>query len=353
MNSRPTIGRSSRIAIALLACALLPAALTRCGAAVNGEYGTETGNPPVIQKAKLRLVVNGDELRLVGEPGALPPNASVRVTNQRTSVVIEATAGSDGSLELAVDGERTDSFELVVVTAGGEASVTVSATDLPLDLSTLSCAGLRDAKDNVVAAAFAEADQSCATDLDCTADYWGTFCYNPCKPFVASRDAFVAASFEAEGRVAPLCTQELQSNCPAAPAPICAPLPPVLCEDNRCVVRERVELDCAERGRDAVRERQAIVDRAYRVCQVDADCALANDSNECMPACGFSAAIAASASDIIAESLQGLDDFLCRQLTSAGCSGSVSPPCTQPAGTTTPICVQGQCETLFEPSEQD
>lgn len=323
-----------------------------CGGSTNeGDGpGTETGNPPVIQKAKLRLVVRGHDLRLIGEPGALPAGASLRVTNQRSGVVLETTVASDGSLDVLVEGERTDTFELVAQTPGGETSVSLNATDLPLDLSALSCDGLSTAKDNTVAAAFAEADQTCVTDTDCTSEIWENFCYSRCTPQVASRGGFAAASLEAERRVTPLCEQQQRRGCPGEPVPFCAAAPAVLCEDNRCVAHELEQLDCVERGREAVRERQAIVDRAYRECQVDADCALAGGSNLCLPLCGFSAAVAASASEIIDAELRGLDDSLCAQLEAESCSGAF-PPCTEPSGTTRPICVQGQCATSFEPSE--
>ncbi|MET0411013.1 MAG: hypothetical protein ABW217_06940 [Polyangiaceae bacterium] len=352
MNLKSTIRRSSRAAIVLLVCAVLPAALTRCGAAVDGEYGTETGNPPVIQRAKLRLVVNGDELRLIGDPGALPPSASVRVTNQRTGVVLDTTAEDDGSLDVSVDGERTDTFELAVVTTGGEASVTLSATELPLDSSTLSCDGLRDAKDDAVAEVFAEADQTCATDRDCRSEVWETFCYSRCAEVVASRDGFDAADRAAEDRVNALCEQEQRSGCTVPPPALCGSTSAALCDDNRCVIHERAELDCRQRGRVALAQRELIVERADRECQVDADCSLIAGDGLCLPVCNFVRSVSVSASSSVQAEVDQLESSACIELD--GCSDSDTfANCSEPSGTTRPACVQGQCTTSFEPSQED
>jgi hypothetical protein len=334
----------------LLLCALLPPALIRCGAAVD-DYGTETGNPPVIQKSKLRLEETPDGLRLIGEPRAVPSGASVRVTNLRSGASLETSAGADGSLDVALDGERSDDYELIVTTAGGEARTTLSAAALPDDLSTLSCDGLNVALENTVWSSFASVDRACTQDTDCVSEGWGNECFSRCTGVIASRAGSAAASLEASERIQPLCDQRARARCPALPEPSCAPLPPVLCQQGQCVAQAETQLSCEDSSREAYRRRDDVLRRASHECTVADECAIVTPRLSCVADCYFGAAIAMSAVLGIDPEIEAIEQQVCVSAAEQrGCEPPRPLPC-EPPGDPRVDCVQGTCTLSFPPFE--
>lgn len=344
--------------MAMLLCALAPAALTRCGGSAddpNGNQllGTETGNPPVIKKAELHLEVAPGGMRLLGNPGAITARAEVRVTNQRTGESATTTAAADGSVEVTFAGDSSDVYEVTVTTASGTTSVTLTAADLPSDLSTLSCEALGNSLAPVIAATYAEADHSCAVDADCAERYWGEGCYNRCGSEILTASAVDATSALAEQRIAGLCGEIEARGC-RNDAPPCAPSPERLlrCEQGQCVGRQLGELTCTELSNEASTRRQAAAEGASRSCDVDADCALLQHDLSCLDDCGgFFAPIASSAHDAAKIDIERADEALCGEFERDACQVLALPCDPGSPGTRTPICVQGQCEVRFEPLE--
>ena len=90
---------------------LLAAALAACTNVHGPKEGTQTGNPPVLDRGRVTLEVSADEVHITGKPGAAAPGgATIEITNLTTGKVIEGTAAADGSFDVRVDGSLDDAF---------------------------------------------------------------------------------------------------------------------------------------------------------------------------------------------------------------------------------------------------
>jgi hypothetical protein len=98
--------------------ALGPAAALSCGG-VAGEVGTETGNPPVLDKLRLRLEVRDSGVTVIGEAGAVSPGgARVTVRNLTSGEARTVTAAADGSFSARLRGGLEDGYEVTVSSRG-------------------------------------------------------------------------------------------------------------------------------------------------------------------------------------------------------------------------------------------
>jgi hypothetical protein len=338
----------------LLLAALAPLTLARCGGSANdgGGLGTETGNPPVIKKEALHLEVAPGGMRLIGAPGAVTPGAEVRITNQRTGASAATNAAANGAVELAISGEASDVYEVTVSRGGQQATVTLTAADLPTDLSTLSCEALGNALGPVIAKTYAEADHSCAVDADCAERYWGEGCYNRCGSEILAASAVEATSALAEQRITGLCGEIEARGC-RNDAPSCPPPSPhvLRCEQGQCVGREFDELSCEELSQEASRQRQAAAVAAPRSCAGDDDCALSRNDLSCIDNCGgFSAPVANDARDALESTIAQVEQNLCGQFERDACVVLLLP-CVPAAGEPSARCEQGQCTVVYLESE--
>ncbi|MEY2937091.1 MAG: hypothetical protein RL033_7840, partial [Pseudomonadota bacterium] len=174
----------ARLSTCSLLLGLCPALLGHCGGATNDrEPGTETGNPPVVDGQKLRLVTNAAGAELIGQPGAVPGGAEVRLDNRSTGESAETTASADGSFRVLVPGAALDTYEVTVTYRGG--TVTVPVTAAPEDLQNRvasaepppSCEQLESSLQERLDLAFTPATRGCTTDSECVIRGWDSDCY--------------------------------------------------------------------------------------------------------------------------------------------------------------------------------
>src|SRR5689334_17295102 len=74
---------------------------------------TETGNPPVIDVTKIALVVQIDEVHVVGKNGAVSPGGSaLEVETLSSGDVAHGKSDSKGAFDIRVDGTIEDTYRL-------------------------------------------------------------------------------------------------------------------------------------------------------------------------------------------------------------------------------------------------
>jgi hypothetical protein len=338
----------------LLLCALAPAALTRCGGSANdgGGLGTETGNPPLIEKAELHLAVTPEGIRLIGNPGAVTAGATVSVTNQRTGETASVAAASDGSVDMLVVGTASDTYRVTVVSGGRSATITITVADTPRDLATVSCATLLDTINQVASETFDSVDVSCSTNSDCVAlDSNAGNCLPTCPYSVPAsaqgRDAAVADSSQ---RTAGACGEIERRDCPF-PIPSCEPQAPwaPVCEQGQCVSRALEQLSCSELSDEATRRREQASAAAARNCDVDTDCVLVESRLSCVASCGLTESVSVTddGSAVIGPQLEQLEQVVCGQYEQAACDPPGQLPCEPMAGEPTATCEQGSCTVRY------
>jgi hypothetical protein len=342
-----SLGVRAPLILALLS-ALAPLTLPSCGGNANdggGGLGTETGNPPVIEKAKLHLEVMPDGVHLIGTAGAVTPGVEVRVTNQRTGENAVATAAADGSVDVLVPGAAADTYEVTVARGGRETSITLTSADLPSDLSTVSCDALRAGGFGILDPIYASADKACTDDSDCVT---GAFGSGTCIPFscggwiasVAGRDAAIAAGSQA---LMAMCGEFEARDC-ENPVVDCAPPPPrrLVCEQGQCLARE---LSCGDLSDEANGQRQQAIAAAARNCDINADCVLVRPRLSCVSDCGYGepASIASTASAALDAQIQQTEQVACEQFEQELCAPPGLLDCEAVAEVEA-VCLQGLCE---------
>jgi hypothetical protein len=337
---------------AFVPCVLLSVApmLLQCGGSAG--IGTETGNPPGIARQKLYLEVTAGGLRVVGGAGVItPPGSSVRVTNLRTGVSVEARAGDDGSLDAVVAGEIGDEVQVTVTSGGVELNESVSFAEIARrpDLSEVSCQGLESTLNGALNDVFESADTACASDLDCTYVGWGAgaSCYYQCGQTLLSTTG--AAEVQATGvpLTAPVC-DALQAC--DRPAPSSCPFPVVglpVCRAGECQALDPVAASCDELLSAANDRRQSLVAAVDRACSVDSDCELADVFARCLTSCGPGISAARAASRALESNVQSVvDGRLCQSVLDRGCP-YVLADCDELPGTPEAFCQSGTCEVRY------
>ena len=337
----------------LLLCALAPMTLARCGGSASDAsddvlLGTETGNPPVIKKEALHLEVAPGGVRLIGTPGAITPGADVQVTNRRTGETVATSAAADGSVDLTLGGQTNDVYEVTVRRGGQSTTITLTGSDLPSDLSTLSCEALGNALGPVIAATYAEADHSCSVDEDCAERYWGEACYNRCGSEVLASSAVEATSALAEQRIAGLCSEIDARGCRNDAPPCVGASERVLrCEQGQCVGRALEELSCQDLRNYASLRRLEEMRSADRSCTSDDECTVARNGVSCFADCGVAEPISIYAVASVDGAVQYIEQTFCAQVDNADCPPQPVPPCAPGGPEPTVACVQGQCTLRY------
>jgi len=329
--------------------------LGHCGG--TAEPGTETGNPPGIEARRLHIVLRDSGVEVVGDPGAVSPGASVRVTNRSSGEQAEATARADGSVNVVVLGSLEDEYDVTVSNGGGSQTVRVSAATNGegagtsgaggSDLASASCEALENTLGQRISEGFSSGNTTCRIDDDCVYQGWGVGCYFQCGgSFLSVNGASVARETVEEG-VAPVCS-ELASRCTRQPASSCPPPTTTTpeCANGVCRGLELGAFSCEELSNSARARLGGLSDAAGRSCSVDADCTLYEPSLVCAADCGYPIAVAMAALPELTGSIQGLEERFCSEFANRSCPGPFQFPCPAPLMAPRASCVSGQCTLL-------
>jgi len=324
-----------------LLIAVCPPLLGRCGGAA--EYSTETGNPPVVQRQKLHVVLRDTGVEVVGDAGAVSPGATVRVTNRSTGESAEATARADGSVNVVVPGSSQDEYEVTVSNGSGSQTVQVSAQTSG-DIADAgappgACEDLRQTLAARVSAGFANVDKTCQRDEECVVASTNSGCYSSCGSAIASRSGAQAAGAAVLQDIAPLCNEFDSQHC-QTPFSLCDEGSPALVCNGTCT---RVDaLSCDQLLAQASARVTPVVSDAARACSRDEDCALAK-ADICPQTCPHYESVASSALAGLQRSIAETAGLYCGSAKSLGCPWSLLTPC-KPIIPPQVTCNAGQCE---------
>lgn len=128
-NTASSTARQLRSLYAVaIAAASLPLVASACGARIeHGLHGTDTGNPPVVDSARIAARLDGETIVVRGQEGAVPAGADVQVENATSGVTVRQTANGDGSFEVSLPGVDGDAVVVEVSANGETAQVTLQA----------------------------------------------------------------------------------------------------------------------------------------------------------------------------------------------------------------------------------
>lgn len=348
----------ARLSACLMLC-LSPALLGHCGGATDGGLmGTETGNPPVVDSHKLRLVAGATGVELIAQPGAVAAGAQIRLDNRSSGVSAVVTANSDGSFRVEVTGGALDTFEVTVTHQGGtitlQLTVTTSSEPPPGgELTALSCDQLDTGLTVLVRSAIEPFAAGCTSDADCSSSSLQVGCHRPCGNSYVLAGQEAAAEAAAAQSVAGSCAEIEQRACPRVPSAECpADLTPAMCHEGTCQAMDFDRLSCgdlASRAAQLVAVTFANVDRS---CNVDADCTTAVvPPASCAYACYFSGPLAASAVEGLRQSIATIEDDVCGAYTLRACAPGEQRPCAGPEviAPENIVCVENRCTIQEEP----
>ena len=173
--------RAKRAAAAVLSACLVPALLAGCSLSRRRERlqpqdSTETGNPPVLDLARIALVIKRDEVHVVGERRAVQPGGvAIEVLRLAANTVARGDVAADGSFDVRVEGGLDESYavravhpdtdevsEPVIVSRGG---ASVGGTDG--GTGPFSCEDLHQEITGRFGAFWPDVDGACETHADC------------------------------------------------------------------------------------------------------------------------------------------------------------------------------------------
>jgi hypothetical protein len=329
-----------------LLIAVCPPLLGQCGGDVT--YGTETGNPPVVEQQKLHIVLRDTGVEVVGDPGAVSAGAGVSVTNRTTGAHVETTAGADGSVNIDVPGSLQDEYDVTVSNASGSQTVQITAQTSAAtggtgggssELESTSCDSLNQSLTQQVTAAYTAASKACQADGDCTGG-GDIGCYYGCGGLpLVSTSGKAAADAAILRDTAPLC-DELSQRCGPRGPPGCPfqAATTIGCSSGSCQV-----LSCDDLQSRASARVEDTLQRAPRDCTIDADCSLISSAVRCVAGCGsFNHSVAASAVSQLNQVVSLLQDPFCTDFANR-CPPPRDLPCARPTSTAQAVCLNGQC----------
>jgi hypothetical protein len=336
------------LALALGVCligAVAPLAMGGCGG--SARVATETGNPPGIDTRRLRLEWAGDVVELIGEPGAAPPGARVRLRNSRTGESVSGNADTDGSVRLSMRGGLSDPYEVIVSSETGEAATPISATDpaLPADLGALSCIDLESQLGQVIASSFERGSTACIAEDDCIRADWGGGCYDGCGSSVLSRTGESEARADAEQATAAVCAELGRCEQGAPSCPGSGPTPLIRCIDGTCLGRSITQLSCQELGDEAyIQSIGAVQVLSDRACTVDADCTIVSYDVPCSQGRCGGGAVAGLRTQQALDRVSEVTAAFCGQFDAQGCPPPMGPRCIAQFEELRAICQDNLCE---------
>jgi hypothetical protein len=327
--------------------------LAACFQANKPLDSTQTGNPPVIDTARVALYLTSGELRVIGEPGAVEPGGvEVEVTNLRTGTSFTTQAAADGSFDVEVAGSETDVYS-VRAKSEGRASAPVFVIRGNAAVSdgrdgSLSCEQRNTLAGELLAGAAKTADRSCKVDTDCAAIVAGASCYAPACWFayVSERgndeiervrreiDANLCANYEADA-----CSH---------PLPKCATPPAAVCVGGQCTSAVATDpgspASCESLGLGAAKRLEAAIGVADRSCNEISDCILPALSLSCRGDCPVNMAFSLSGLDSLSTFARDIEANECAAFNAMGC-GVSEPIC--PDEIVTVECIDSQCMRTY------
>lgn len=110
--------------------ALLGASTSACGAKLDSTSVTETGNPSFIDKTRINVTPLEGGVEVSGERGAVPDDATVKVTNERTKKSVTTNADGDGAFSVRIDAKPDDELVITVQHEGDTATLRVNVADV-------------------------------------------------------------------------------------------------------------------------------------------------------------------------------------------------------------------------------
>lgn len=119
---------NSRSRTLVLLAALGVVAPMACVAESVPDGVTETGNPPVVERDRIGVDLDGDVAKVTGSPGAVPEGSKVRIENTRSGAAKTATAGDDGSFAVEVPARAGDAIEIEVKGEGGTLRIAIDVS---------------------------------------------------------------------------------------------------------------------------------------------------------------------------------------------------------------------------------
>jgi hypothetical protein len=179
----------NRSTACLLIAALVGAGVGACSASHGDpQAGTETGNPPVIDVARVTLLVSEAEAKITGSAGAVTPGGGqLTVLSSLTGKSYQASVAKDGSFAITISGSPEDIFELRAADESGDSSeanpvyVARGSAAVSGGAEGLSCKQREDLARAQMNAVVAAADGSCTVDADCQLQGYGTVCSDACS----------------------------------------------------------------------------------------------------------------------------------------------------------------------------
>ena len=367
------MNRRKAIAPLLLgACLLGAVAPLALGLGCGGNaalLGTETGNPPDVDTRRLRLEWSEGGVELIGEAGAVPAGAEVRLRNSRTGESTTGSANADGSIRLSLAGSPSDPYEVTVSSGGGQTTEPLSATNgagfditgygmmpgPPLDDGALpggmpACESLEEALGQALSTTFNEAPRECNAHIDCTVLDWSVGCFGSggCQESAIATGSVEATRALAEQRVGSICADLERCNQTEVG---CDKLQAFgACVDGGCELRYFDEqLSCEDVRNEANLRRTEVFENAERACNVDADCALVELDLRCVSNCSFLAAVASSGAAQVQSDVEQIESLFCGAAEGFGCPGPPELPCPPRPGVPSAMCnpSSNTCEVQF------
>jgi hypothetical protein len=229
-----------------------------CTQSFRPDPSTETGNPPVIDSAKIALVVTRDEVHVRGEAGAImPPEADVEVTIVRTRDATLDSVEDDGSFDVEVEATIDDVFEVravlgdlrsgaVIVDRGGAmvaggnggnggngGASGMGGAGSGGGGGTLSCDERTEQGRVALDEAIELADRSCEVDDDCMGFYRAASCVADCFAGFFSEDGLQTLRDAVQSVDDGVCSQFESDGCSVF-APPCFPPGAAYCVAGQC-----------------------------------------------------------------------------------------------------------------------
>jgi hypothetical protein len=372
---------------ALIVAALMPAFTLSCGGRET-NMSTKTGNPPVIDQTRVRIVGADGEVVVSGDEGAVQTSGDeqvvAKVTNRSNDATGSAAVNDDGSFEVRVEGTLEDDYELTVTTRGTSDSTTIELAES--DGATTSDAGESDGTATCLERTGADPNEAgtrgpqpvcgtlnaealcraaelvstvaseCEDKQDCVVVHRNLECVDSCNSSVvvsargaaelavglASIDETICRDFSEEG-----CTY-IATGCTPASKTV------ALCEEGQCVAGHvQYGFECSntvlidETPTCGAFEAEALCQRDQMLAQLQNSCA---KDDECVvfyaqPACAENdctgnVVVAAMALAEAEAGMAAISDGICRQADDLACEYP-GAPCL--AGEVTPRCKAGQC----------
>jgi hypothetical protein len=339
------------VGVAIAAAAIV---LQACARTHGPQDSTETGNPPVIDAERVTLMVEHDEVHVVGDKGAVTPGGvTITVRNLVSGKSANSDAAKDGSFDVKAPGSVNDGFRLQASNGVAESKpvfvTQTSAVQGDGKSGALSCEQQTMLSDVQTRAASMTAETTCTQDEDCVEVQTSTVCWDTCEEiavsktgkmqvddFVSSINAGLCSGYEAAGCMTG------RRHCPADPLPH-----PLACVQGQCKradggadAGDDAGLSTCESKRSrAMDELQRATADADRTCSSDDECVFAPSTSDCFGGCSLDV-VSTTGQMQVQAAVDALNSGLCANF-SPNCD-QMGHSCPAPS-VPRPSCNQGRC----------